>query len=263
MASTACSCLHMLFFSRYQKLFSSLHVSTKKSIISPSLIGFANFTNGIRSKSSYVASGGIAELWPRFLFVIENAEDKDFFVFSPPLLGLGKFRHAFLCLSQITNPSFIDLFLLLIIIKLLEFPFPSLNIDWVDSKLPLALLLGFSAVLRSLRMTASIFIFWCVVICTTQKQPDVLSLSLALSFTFFYRVALCDLSFFLFRDMRAYPIRVGEGKKRREGGWWGKNEKGMEERKKEGGLSKRFFVVVRDRNKTGAHLRFSALEPVT
>ena len=242
----------MLFFSRYQKLFSSLHVSTKKSIISPSLIGFANFTNGIRSKSSYVASGGIAELWPRFLFVIENAEDKDFFVFSPPLLGLGKFRHAFLCLSQITNPSFIDLFLLLIIIKLLEFPFPSLNIDWVDSKLPLALLLGFSAVLLSLRMTASIFIFWCVVICTTQKQPDVLSLSLALSFTFFYRVALCDLSFFLCRDMRAYPIRVGEGKKRREGGWWVKTKekkrrKGWKKWKKEGGA---FFLVVRDRNKT-------------
>lgn len=223
----------MLFFSRYQKLFSSLHVSTKKSIISPSLIGFANFTNGIRSKSSYVASGGIAELWPRFLFVIENAEDT-FFVFSPPLLELGKFRHAFLCLSQITNPSFIDLFLLLIIIKLLEFPFPSLNIDWVDSKLPLALLLGFSAVLLSLRMTASIFIFWCVVICTTQKQPDVLSLSLALSFTFFYRVALCDLSFFLCRDMRAYPIRVGEGKKKAWRGLVGENKrekkkKGMEE----------------------------------
>lgn len=185
MASTACSCLHMLFFSRYQKLFSSLHVSTKKSIISPSLIGFANFTNGIRSKSSYVASGGIAELWPRFLFVIENAEDKDFFVFSPPLLGLGKFRHAFLCLSQITNPSFIDLFLLLIIIKLLEFPFPSLNIDWVDSKLPLALLLGFSAVLRSLRMTASIF-FGALLFAPHKNNPTFspsLSLSLSRSFT--------------------------------------------------------------------------------
>ena len=181
----------------YQKLFSSLHVSTKKSIISPSLIGFANFTNGIRSKSSYVASGGIAELWPRFLFVIENAEDKDFFVFSPPLLGLGKFRHAFLCLSQITNPSFIDLFLLLIIIKLLEFPFPSLNIDWVDSKLPLALLLGFSAVLRSLRMTASIF-FGALLFAPHKNNPK-FSPSLSLSRSLFHVLLPCGSvrSFFL------------------------------------------------------------------
>ena len=189
---------HALLF--YQKLFSSLHVSTKKSIISPSLIGFANFTNGIRSKSSYVASGGIAELWPRFLFVIENAED-NFFVFSPPLLGLGKFRHAFLCLSQITNPSFIDLFLLLIIIKLLEFPFPSLNIDWVDSKLPLALLLGFSAVLRSLRMTASIF-FGVLLFAPHKNNPTFspsLSLALSLSLSRSFTVWLCAifLSFYL------------------------------------------------------------------
>ena len=156
----------------YQKLFSSDHVSTKKSIISPSLIGFGNLTNGMRRRSSYVASCGIAERWPRFLFVMENAEDSFLFVSPSPLLLvllvlllLFKFLHAFLCFSQIANPSLIGLLFLPLlalwsIIKLL--PFPSIGCD--SKPLPPLLLslvnkiFGFSAVLRSFCMTESIFL---------------------------------------------------------------------------------------------------------
>ena len=121
----------------------------------------------------------------------------------------------FLCLSQITNPSFIDLFLLLIIIKLLEFPFPSLNIDWVDSKLPP------STTTRILRRP-SFFKNNCVHIYFLVRcylhHTKTTRRSLPLSRSLFHVLLPCGSvrSFFLFlcRDMRAYPIRVGEGKKK-------------------------------------------------
>lgn len=121
----------------------------------------------MRRRSSYVASCGIAERWPRFLFVMENAEDSFLFVSPSPvlLLLLFKFLHAFLCFSQIANPSLIGLLFLPLlalwsIIKLL--PFPSIGCD--SKPLPPLLLslvnkiFGFSAVLRSFCMTESIFL---------------------------------------------------------------------------------------------------------